>query len=162
MKFTEVTEQRTRYRSLLLLADEQESLVNDYIEKGKMFVLADDGIKAVCVVVPKTKEVLEIKNIAVIPSARRQGYGKMLIEFLSERFRRDFSFLEAGTGDSPLTRPFYESCGFSYFSTVKNYFPEHYDHPIVEEGVLLTDKIIFRKRISFRNGAREEKRSDNV
>ena len=39
-----------------------------------------------------------------------------------------------GTGDSPLTIPFYESCGFAYSHRVPDFFIDNYDHPIFEGG----------------------------
>jgi hypothetical protein len=49
----------------LLLADEQESMVDHYLEKGNMYVLEDGNVKAECVVTDEGNGILEIKNIAV-------------------------------------------------------------------------------------------------
>ena len=46
-----------------------------------------------------------------------------------------------GTGDSPLTMPFYQRCGFTEHHRVKNFFLDNYDHPIVECGVTLCDMV---------------------
>ena len=46
-----------------------------------------------------------------------------------------------GTGDSPLTLPFYRSCGFRESHRVKNFFTTHYDHPIFEAGRQLVDMV---------------------
>lgn len=40
---------KKQYLDLLLLADEQESMIDRYLERGEMFVLEDNGAKAVCV-----------------------------------------------------------------------------------------------------------------
>lgn len=40
---------RKQYLDLLLLADEQESMINRYWKRGDMFVLEDNGVKAVYV-----------------------------------------------------------------------------------------------------------------
>ena len=55
------------YSTILLLADEQESMVDRYLEKGTMYVLEDNDVKAACVVTDEGNEILEIKNIAVNP-----------------------------------------------------------------------------------------------
>ena len=39
MKITEVKKQKKRYLPLLLLADEQEDMVDRYLDNGKMYVL---------------------------------------------------------------------------------------------------------------------------
>lgn len=50
MKIREVNENKKQFILLLLLADEQESMVDRYLEKGTMYVLEDNGVKAECVV----------------------------------------------------------------------------------------------------------------
>ena len=50
MKIREVNENKKQFISLLLLADEQESMVDRYLEKGNMYVLEDGNVKAECVV----------------------------------------------------------------------------------------------------------------
>lgn len=65
MKIREVNENKKQFISLLLLADEQESMVDRYLEKGNMYVLEDGNVKAECVVTDESNEILEIKNIAV-------------------------------------------------------------------------------------------------
>ena len=67
MKIREVNENKKQFISLLLLADEQESMVDRYLEKGNMYVLEDGNVKAECVVTDEGNEILEIKNIAVNP-----------------------------------------------------------------------------------------------
>lgn len=147
MKIKEITQHKKRFLSLLLLADEQESMIDQYLDRGTMYVLDDDGVKGECVVTDEGGGVLELKNLAVAPDYQRQGYGKALIEFLAARYQSDFSVLQVGTGDSPLTVPFYERCGFVRSHTVKNFFVEHYDHPIYEGGVRLTDMVYLRKKL---------------
>ena len=50
MKIREVNEDKKQFISLLLLADEQENMVDRYLEKGTMYVLEDGDVKAECVV----------------------------------------------------------------------------------------------------------------
>lgn len=126
---------------MLLLADEQESMVEKYIDIGTMYVLYDDGVKAEIVVSDNGDGVLEIKNLAVEPQFRRRGYAKKLIEFVCNRYKDDYSTLLVGTGDSPLTVPFYEKCAFKRSHIVKNFFTDNYDHPIYECGKQLVDMI---------------------
>lgn len=68
---TEIKNHKKRYLDLLLLGDEQESMIDRYLERGTMYVLDDDGIKAACVVTDEGGGVLEIKNIAVYPQFQR-------------------------------------------------------------------------------------------
>lgn len=50
MRITEVTENKRRHMDLLLLADEQEDMVERYLDRGTMYLLEDRGARAVCVV----------------------------------------------------------------------------------------------------------------
>ena len=147
MKIVEIRENKKEYLELLLLADEQESMIDRYLDRGSMYALFEDGVRAVCVVTDEGGGILELKNLAVCPEYQRKGYGAAMIRFLEERYRGQYGILQVGTGDSPLTVPFYEACGFRRCHTVKNFFTEHYDHPIYEAGVLLKDMVYLRKKM---------------
>ena len=148
MLIQEIDENKKRYLHLLLLADEQEDMVDRYLERGTMYVLDDNGVKAECIVTDEGNGVLEIKNIATLPDYQKQGYARKLIDFLVAKYSEQYSVLQVGTGDSPLTIPFYEKCGFSYYTTLPHFFIDHYDHPIVEAGKQLVDMIVLRRHIS--------------
>lgn len=45
MKIREVNKNKKQFISLLLLADEQESMVDRYLEKETMYVLEDNDVK---------------------------------------------------------------------------------------------------------------------
>ena len=147
MDFIEVREDKKKYLELLLLADEQESMIDHYLEKGTMYVLCDKGIKAVCVVTDEGGGILEIKNLAVDPDCQKRGYGKRMINFISSHYKDKFEILQVGTGDSPLTIPFYEKCGFRRSHSIENFFTDNYDHPIFECGVQLVDMTYLRKEL---------------
>ena len=95
----------------------------------------------------RNKGVLEIKNIAVKPQFQGKSYGKAMIDFLVRMFSKNYSVLQVGTGDSPMTIPFYEKCGFARHHVVKDFFIENYDHPIIEAGVQLRDMVYLRREI---------------
>ena len=145
MEFLKIENNKKRYIDLLLLGDEDEKMIDKYLERGEMYILDDNGIKAECVVTDEGNKILEIKNIAVSPKFQKQGYGKKLIEFITEKYSENFSVIQAGTGDSPLTIPFYEKCGFKKSHIVKNFFIDNYKNPIYENGVQLIDMIYLQK-----------------
>lgn len=145
MKIREVNENKKQFIALLLLADEQENMIDHYLEKGTMYVLEDGNVKAECVVTDEDNGILEIKNIAVDPQNQGQGYGKALIDFLSSKYADEYSILQVGTGDSPLTVPFYEKCGFVRSHNIPNFFTDNYDHPIYECGVQLIDMVYLQR-----------------
>ena len=82
MNIQKVTDNKKAYIDLLLLADEQEDMIDKYLECGEMFVLHNDGVKAECVITKESEGIYELKNIAVMPNCQRKGYGKRMIDFL--------------------------------------------------------------------------------
>ena len=148
MKIKEIKENKKQFLPLLLLADEQEDMINRYLDKGTMYVLDDDGVKCECVVTDEGNGILEIKNIATEPEYQGKGYGKALIDFVATTYKGEYSTLQVGTGDSPSTIPFYEKCGFIRSHSIKDFFTDNYDHPIFEGGIQLVDMIYLRKNLS--------------
>jgi len=141
----EITARKKEYLPLLLLADEQEDMIDRYLDRGALYVLDDGGVRALCVVTDEGGGVLELKNLAVEPAFQRRGYGRRLIRFLEETYAGRYSTLRVGTGESPLTLPFYLACGFSPAGRDPGFFTRNYDHPIFEAGVLLTDMVFLEK-----------------
>lgn len=121
MKIVEVKENKKQYLDLLLLVDEQEDMIDRYLEKGMMYILEDYGVKAECVVLDVGGGVLEIKNIATAPQFHGMGYGKSMIEFIAKKYQGKYTILQVGTGDSPSAIPFYEKCGFIRSHRIKNF-----------------------------------------
>lgn len=132
---------------MLLLADEQEDMIDRYLDKGRMYVLDDHGVKSECVVTDEGNDVLEIKNIATVPEYQGKGYAKALIDFVVKKYGEQYNVLQVGTGDSPLTIPFYEKCGFVRSHIVPNFFTDNYDHPMFECGVQLVDMVYLRRTL---------------
>lgn len=146
MRFVEIRNGKKKFLPLLLLADEQESMIDRYLERGRMHALFDGGLKAICVVTDEGNGVYEIKNLAVVPEFQRRGYGRRMLAFVSSFYGEACRILQVGTGDSPRTVGFYEACGFTRSHRVRNFFTDHYDHPIMECGERLVDMIYFQKR----------------
>ena len=98
--------------------------------------------RSVCVVTEEGAGDFEIKNLAVAPESQRQGYGRAMVEHVVRQCRGRGKRLLVGTGDSPLTLPFYEACGFRECGRIEGFFVENYDHPIYEAGRRLTDMVL--------------------
>lgn len=146
MKVEQVFSDRKRFLDLLLLADEQEDMIDRYLERGDMFALYDeDKLRAVCVVTNEGEGIYELKNIVTCPDSQRKGYGKSLIEYLFHHYSDRCSVMFVGTGDTPHTLLFYQSCGFVPSHRIKNFFTDHYDHPIYENGIRLRDMVYLKK-----------------
>lgn len=145
MEVRQIFENKKDYLSLLLLADEQEDMIERYLDAGDLFVLFDPDPVAECVVVDLGEGTFEIKNIATAPARQGQGYGRAMIEFALAHYKGHAKEWFVGTGDSPLTIPFYQKCGFQEHHRIPDFFTNHYDHPIIEAGVLLKDMVYLRR-----------------
>lgn len=147
IKIEKIDQNKKRFLDLLLLADEQESMIDRYLDKGEMFALYDHDLKGICVVTREGEGVCELKNIATYENVHGKGYGKKLVEYVCKYYSKDCKIMYVGTGDSPMTVPFYKKCGFVESHRVKDFFVNNYDHPIYECGIRLTDMVYLKKML---------------
>ena len=59
MDIKSTCENKKQFLDLLLLADEQESMTDKYLERGDLFALYDGTLKSVCVVTRESDAVCE-------------------------------------------------------------------------------------------------------
>ena len=146
MKILKIKENKKKFLDLLLLADEEESMIDKYLEKGELFALYGDDLKSVCVL-SSLEDSYEIKNIATYPKYQKQGYGKELIEFIIDYCKSENKFKEiyVGTGDCEKILSFYENCGFEKSHKIENFFIDNYSEPMFEESKRLIDMIYLKK-----------------
>ncbi|NOW05637.1 GNAT family N-acetyltransferase [Clostridium beijerinckii] len=144
MEVKKIINNKKQFLDLLLLADEQEDMIDRYLENGEMFALYDDDLKSICVVVKKDRNIYELKNMATYEKYQGKGYGKKLIRYIFDYYRGKCTTMIVGTGDSDLTIPFYKNCGFRVSHRIKNFFTDNYDHPIFENGIQLVDMIYLK------------------
>jgi GNAT superfamily N-acetyltransferase len=147
MMIEEVRSDRRRFLDLLLAGDEQESMIDTYLDRGEMFALYDGDLKSVCVVTDEGDGICELKNIATYEEYRGQGYGRRLIEYILKHYRGRSRAMVVGTGDCPRILRFYERCGFTVSHRVENFFVDHYDHPVFDGGEQLVDMIYLKQEL---------------
>jgi len=147
MKIEKITDNKKQFLDLLLLADEQENMIDKYLSNGDLFALYDDDLKSVCVVVPIDSETCELKNIATYEKYQGKGYGKALINYISDFYKNDYKTMLVGTGEIQWILSFYESFGFEKSYRVKNFFTDNYDHPMFEGDMQLVDMIYLKKKL---------------
>ncbi len=145
MEIKMIRNNKKQFLDLLLLADEQENMIDKYLERGELFTLYDNDLKSVCVVTKEGKGIYELKNIATYKKYQGQGYGKRLIEHIFEYYKNKCRTMMVGTGDFPLIISFYQGCGFKVSHRVKDFFINNYTHPIFEGGVQLVDMVYLKK-----------------
>lgn len=145
MIYLKITENKKRYLDLLLLGDEQEDMIDRYLERGDMFVLLGKEPLVVAVVTDEGDGVCELKNIAVAPACQGRGLGKRLIGFLCSHYKATHHTMLVGTGDIPAILSFYNRCGFFESHRVQDFFIENYDHPMFEDGIQLADMVYLKR-----------------
>ena len=87
MKIYEVTSNKSDYMDILLIGDEDESMVSKYIEQSEIFILYDnDMLISICAVSKINSETVEIKNIATYPEYQNKGYASKLLDFICNKY----------------------------------------------------------------------------
>lgn len=148
MEIKVIKDDKKKFLDLLLLADEKEEMIDKYLERGDLYALYDGDLKSVCVVTDEGDGVYELKNIATYERYHKQGYGFALVQYLFSQYKGKCKTMLVGTGDSPLTIPFYEKCGFTRSHSIPNFFIDNYDHPMFDNGRQLIDMIYLKKDFS--------------
>lgn len=145
IRIDKIVENKKQFLDLLLLADEQENMIDKYLPDGELFALYDDDLKSVCVVVPVNSETCELKNIATYEKYQGKGYGTTLLNYIFNFYKNNYKTMFVGTGETPTILSFYESCGFEKSYRIKNYFTDNYNHPIFEGDIQLVDMIYLKR-----------------
>ena len=148
MKIIQIPDQeKEQYMELLLEADDVEAMIRQYLFRGTLFALYDNGLRAVCVVTDEGNGQFEIKNIAVSPAYRRMGYGKALMDHVLACYRGRGDCMLVGTGDTPDMMGFYHNCGFCDSHRLVNYFVDQYPVPVMDNGRQLFDMIYLKQSL---------------
>ena len=50
IRIEKIAENKKQFLDLLLLGDEQESMIDRYLDEGELFALYDENLRAICVV----------------------------------------------------------------------------------------------------------------
>lgn len=149
MEIVKIKQDKEKYIPLLLVGDEEESMIARYLSRGELFVMRE-GENVICaaVVTDEGGGTAELKNISVEPEFQRRGHGRAMMQFIESYCKeRGFSELILGTGETPQTLGFYESCGYSVYRRERDFFTKNYSRPIIDNGVLLRDMVYLRKEL---------------
>lgn len=134
--------------NLFLLADPSREMIEQYVREGHTFVgMHEDRVIAAIVLLFTAADVVEIKNVAVLPEHRGRGVGSSLIRFAIEWAQKNGSrSIVIGTGNSSLTQlSLYQKLGFRMDHIIKDFFTDNYAEPIVENGLLCRDMVVLKR-----------------
>lgn len=141
--------ERKNFMEYLLLADESEEIINEYIHEGDMFsILLENLVIGVALFIHESPCIVELKNIALLPEYRGRGFGKDIMNLAFEQYRRkSFQKMIVGTANSSIANlAFYQKAGFRIVGIRKNFFNK-YPNPIYEDGIQAIDMIMFEKNL---------------
>ena len=148
MNIKEIKENKKDFLDILLIGDEDEKMVDKYLECGNLYALYENNeLMSVSVVLEIGSTTVEIKNLATYPKYQNKGYASKLIDFIQNKYKEDFKYLILGTGENKATLDFYKKRGFVEFKRIKNFFIDNYQKPIFENNIQLVDMIYLRKRL---------------
>ena len=148
MEIREVNSNKEDFMEILLIGDEEVSMINKYLEQSTIFALYDNDIlTSICAVMEVDSETVEIKNLATYPEYQNKGYASKLLNFVFDRYKKDFKAVILGTGENETTLNFYKKRGFIQTRRIKNFFTDNYSNPIFENGKQLVDMIYLKKII---------------
>lgn len=153
IKFIQITQNKKRFLPLLLMADEQENMIDRYLDRGTLYAILDDAykssdtnqqnlinlpnitqssLKGVCILTNEGNRILEIKNLAIVPTARRQGYGKASIEQIVKTYRKHYDILQVGTGKVRSRSRFIRPVDLPFPTELKVFLPNTMITPSVK------------------------------
>lgn len=144
---------RSKFLPYLLLADESERVVKEYISEGQMFeiIVDDDKVAGVALFMEESGDVVELKNIALDQKFRGHGLGKKVIASACDRYRVEgFRKMIVGTANSSIANiAFYQKAGFRMAEIRKDFFLK-YPEPIFEDGIRAVDMVMFERVLEER------------
>lgn len=146
MQIKEIIKNKADFMDILLIGDEDENMINKYINQSTIFALyVNSTLTSVCAIIKVDNETAEIKNLSTYPEYQNRGYASTLIDFVCNKYKMEFKYLILGTGENNKTLKFYKKRGFQEIHRLKNFFIDNYSHPIYENGKQLIDMIYLKK-----------------
>lgn len=133
----------------LLLADDSEKVVRDYLDQGTLYkIKCGEVLAGVALIIPQSNTTIELKNIAIIPTYQGKGIGKEVLLQLTEICQIEgYQTILVGTANSSIDNiAFYQKAGFRMEAIEKDFFCK-YPEPIYEHGIRALDMIFFSKQL---------------
>ncbi len=130
-------------RSLLLLAEPDEAIIDDYSPDCVAVTALSDGETVGIAILLRDHDTIEIINLAVDEDHRRRGIASTLLERAIEYSRdnrvRRLVIRTASTSTQQLL--LYQKVGFRFSEIDHGYFTRCYFHPLIENGVRCIDQV---------------------
>lgn len=135
---------------LLLEADPSKGMIDTYLEQSDLLeVRQQNELIGILVLNSMDEETSEIMNLSVREDCQQKGIGRKLIEqaLVFSRAKKDRKIMIA-TGTTSLSALLlYQKCGFRVEAVERDYFTQHYAEILIENGVVLRDRLILSQEI---------------
>ncbi|MGG5317778.1 GNAT family N-acetyltransferase [Enterococcus sp. AZ072] len=145
MEINKVEQLTDIHNQLLLLADPNQLLVDDYAQRGTVYeATEDETLVGIMVLLPTRPETIELVNIAVAEVHQGKGIAQEMIAFALQTAKQSgFHTIEVGTGSIGFEQLYlYQKCGFRMVAIDRDFFVRHYEEAIViENGMVLQDMV---------------------
>ena len=147
MQINKIDKNKNDYMELLLDADPDKDIVEEYLKDSDMYVVIVDNIVVCDAVITKYDEnTCELKNIATLPKYRGRGYASFLIKYLFEEYKTKYEKMIVGTTENMI--PFYVLNGFkTYKKKIKNFFVDNYKEEIYDGDFHCIDMYYYSKNL---------------
>ena len=128
---------------LLLLADPAKHAIDEYLSRGECYVMKDEEVVGVYVLIRTRPHTIELVNVAVRETQHGRGIGKELVIHAIETAKNQgVKTIEVGTGNSSIGQlALYQKCGFRMSGIDKDFFIRNYDEEIFENGIQCVDMV---------------------
>lgn len=135
---------------LLLEADPSTKMIKSYINQSQLLEVHQAGeLIGLLVLKQCNEQTVEIMNLSVRSDFQQQGIGKELIQRAIAKSRDNhYRKMIIATGTTS-TGPFllYQKCGFRVEAIERDYFIKYYTNELVENGIVLRDRLILSQEI---------------
>ncbi|WP_244153469.1 GNAT family N-acetyltransferase [Halobacillus karajensis] len=148
IKLVEVADRRI-YMKDLLLADESEKVIEDYINEGDLYAIHyNQDQVGICLFIYPEETTVEIKNMAIQEAYRGKGLGTQVIQTASQLFcSKGYTDMIVGTSNSSIANlAFYQKSGFRFHKIYKDFFLRYPD-PFYENGIRGIDMVVLHKAL---------------
>jgi ribosomal protein S18 acetylase RimI-like enzyme len=139
---------RERFLPLLLLADESEHRVRSYLQRGDLYVFADDAERdaaGLVLVIADEHGAVELKAVAVAKHRQGQGLGlRMMRAVIDELRARGVRRVMVGTANAGIGQlAYYQKAGFRLLRIERDFFSPERGYPphLEDNGIRLRDMV---------------------
>jgi len=151
MEFLQIKENKKEYLNLILKADPDINVVNNYLNSSDMYAIVEDKhVVSEIIITQVDNDTCELKNISTLDNYKGRGYASKLIQYVFNIYKSKYKKMIVGTTENMI--PFYVINGFTkYHHTIKNFFTDNYSEEIWDGNLHCIDIYYYCKNLQDNN-----------